>query len=308
MPNTTVTSTNRIFQETAGYIGSTQAALNDVRRQISSGLKHESYSTMVGDVSRYAGLNDALSRIESYINSINRVIPRVQATDTALDQLINIAGSLRDNIVLKQTPSGADLEIDVIADGNLEDIENILNTKVGTHRIFSGSKTDSDPIRANTNQVQNYTSSDTVPESVNAGYYTGDGASLQLQVSDGRKIGYNITGDNAAFQALISAVHLAKEIDTSGDPDIISRAMDQINTAISQLSSLRGQNANVLDTIENARDTHELAKLSLSEQRAAIDETDILEASIKAAAAETTLQATFQVFARITNLRLIDFI
>ena len=302
-----LTSTRVIFDETKSYITRTQASLVDIQRQISSGKQHDSFDDLVGNVTRLKALEDASGRLDSYLNSINRVKPRLQAADKTLEQLIDLGTELRNSITLRKTPAGDTLDLADIAGNILEQVEQLLNTSVDGQYIFAGGKSNAAPIKTTLDTVANYTSSAT-PFTTNTNYYLGDETDLSLRVSDGKEVTYNIKASNAAFQQIISAAHLSIEVNASEDNTVFTLAFDQVEAAINSLISLRSQNANNLSSLNNAADLHEKAKSSLAEQIGDLTDTDIVQASIDVAFNETILTATFQTFARINNLKLLDFL
>jgi flagellar hook-associated protein 3 FlgL len=305
---TQLTSTKLIFDQSKGYITDTQANLYEVQRQISSGKQYDKYSDMVGSISRVKSLEGATNRIDSYINSINRVIPKLQMVDTVLGQLTELGTELRNNIALRRTPAGDTLDLATVTKNMLNQVEQLLNTKVDGQYIFGGSKTNSAPVRSNVEFVQNYDSSTSSSFTTNTNYFTGDNVELSVRISDGREVSYGITADENAFKELIAAAHVAIESHASENSDQYDLATDTVNAAMEKLLSLQGQNGNDLSALTNARASHETAKLTLGTQLSEITDTDILQASIDVAFNETILQASFQSFARITNLKLIDYL
>ena len=303
-----LTSTRLIQEQNVNFISRAQFDLLEAQRRISSGERNNSYADIVADVTRLKGLKDTTSRLDSYINSINRVATRLNLVESTLSQLTEAASELGGNISLRRSPTGDSLDLATMATNFLELVEQILNTTLDGSYIYAGTKNDTPPIRTNISVVANYGSSSDDPFIPNSNYYTGNSAQATLRISDGRETSYGITGDNDAFKNLIAAAHLAKEANVSEDPVVFDMATDRLNQAIESIIALRASNGDSLKVMEDSRDSHEKAKDIFGSQIAEINDTDIIAESIRISAKETVLQATFQNFARISSLNLLSFL
>ncbi len=290
------------FQKTTEDFQRIQVQLATLRRQISTGSLAETFAELGSEVSRTLNLENLIDKSTIYIRENNLVSNRLQAMDLSLKQITDIAGNLRDALVTKRSPTGTSVPLTSISQKFIDSVKDRLNSQVEGRFLFAGSKTDTAPV------LDSVTSSNIINNVPTSNYYAGDTVDMSVQISEELTIEYGIRADNQAFKDIFAALHTAIEGDASGEDEDLARAVDLATKAITELAGLRNKIGNdqklLLDTI--ALQTS--SKTFYEKARSAVSGTDIVKATTDVALNETILQASFQVFAKVSNLKLINFL
>lgn len=301
----TSVSTRLFSQQAIASFTQNQARLADVQRQIASGQVADSNDDLAGQNSTLKSFETNLERITTYNRSIARVEARVGTIDRLLTQLIDLGNKLRSDLALRNTPAGSSLDLREVSRVSLESISQLLNTEVDGTFLFAGNN-NAPPVGENVTTSPNFSSSDPNSFALNANYYQGNSANLSVRIGNTQDVTYSFPANDQAFQQLIGAYHLAAEFDLTENPDTFQLAGQQIEAAIDNLINLRTANSSDAATLETAKEANALAEIDLREAIGNIAEADLLELSIQSSLLETGLQATFQVFSRISQLSLVN--
>ncbi len=276
--------------------------LATLNKQTSSGLKASTFNELSGVIERVSGYEAKISRINTYIINNNSVTTRLKSMDHSIERMQNLASDFASLIALRRNPASASgLNFRGQAENLLQQIGEALNTSLEGRYIFSGSATDIPPARS------------PVPPLAEVGipddhYYQGSAEILNARVSDSLQISYGVTAANPVFQKLLAAIQTAIAGDESGTEAHLNTAVDLINEAVEGLSGLRSIiNSNIL-AVNSITESHDTFKLYWGEAISKEIATDIAETSIKLTVDQTILQATFQAFARLSGLKLTDYL
>lgn len=302
-------STKYFHQNTLNDMTKLQTELGSLNRQISSGKKVTTFKELsaLGQTERVLGFENQLSKIKDYVRSNTIVTNRLQSYNNSVSGLIDIAEELRNILILRRTPTTGDvLPLQELVTSQLSSVKSNLNVELEGRFLFAGTKTDTPPI--GDIETANYTTNLAGQRTLNTNYYQGDDTKVTIQANDALQLEYGITADNPAFQNLIAAMHMALEGDTTNNDDLLADAVDLVSSAISELSSVQANINNNITILDKVNDEHSDFKLFLDEAVNSVTETDIGEASIDLATTQTTLQATFSAFARISSLKLTDYL
>lgn len=295
------------FQNTnLSYISERLSSLSEINRQISSGKKADSFVDLNGSVEQIVSYENRIARNEAYISNNIVIQSRLNAMNNSVEQLETITST-----VLTLTIGGLSTVQNpgAIATlrGELDKVLDNLNIEVAGRFLFSGSRTDVQPIADPPTTL--------VPGTADASYYQGNSDNLIARVTDNSEITYGVAGDELAFQQLISGINTAldalENAPATGSGTAIAQlgqATDLLNNAKTNLAGVRaGINSNII-LVEQATTQLERVNLSFKEALSEQVDTDIAEATIKLSADEVVLQATFSAFSRISSLRLTDFL
>lgn len=282
------------------------SSLNDLNRQISSGLKADSFVDLNGVVEQVSSFESRIARNENFITNNTIISTRLDATNESVSQLQEIAGEFR-NLLINTTSQSEAGNLAQDSNATISRILDQLNIEIAGRFIFSGSRTDTQPVANPPTAL--------VPGEVDSSYYQGNSDVLTARISDSAEINYGVPANDEAFQNLIAAVNAGIAAGEAADAgNAVERdrlrgvGIDLINEAITGLGNVRSSvNSNII-TVDDAISRVERTNLIFQEALSAETDTDITAATIQLSADETVLQASFAAFSRISSLSLVDFL
>jgi flagellar hook-associated protein 3 FlgL len=281
-----------------------QEQLADVSIQISSGNKFRDFEGFAndGNVERFLSLSSSSQLSDSFTQSNNVINARIGTMSKTLDQLQDVASNLSQLIAQRRNAaSGDNIPVDVLGKSMLDDVAGKLNIKFDGRYLFAGTKSDTKPVP----DVQ---ISNIVDGEATASYYAGNSDKASIKISNSEELEYGIAGDEAGFQKLIGALHLAIEGHNNNDDDLLGQAMDMVNDAVSDLASIRSTLGSAQNAITEANATHSQTELLVKQNLVNISQTNIVEATTKMSELQATVQATYLAFQRLNQLRLSNYL
>lgn len=296
-------STFNVFQNTQGNIRDVQGSLFDLQRQISSGFQTENFEGLAPNTEQFTNLEAKIRKLTTYENNNSQAIARLESTGQAMDQVIELADDIEDLMVLRRDGVLEDnINFDLQLRNIRETLASQLNASFEGRFLFGGTRTNIPPVITQP-----------VPEAITPGqldnnYYQGSGEDITLRASDEFELQYNVRADDIGFQKIFTAMSLALEGHAEDNDDTMISAIDQMQDGIQDVISKRSEvNINFVN-VTQITTRHEDLRLYWQGVSEELINTDLLSASTQVTQDEAQLQATFQVFARINNLRLSDFL
>ncbi len=279
----------------------TQIDLAKVNQQVSSGKRVSSYGELNGAVERVSTNQSKISRIDNYIANNKAITTTLNAMNNSLDQIQKSLENFSSNLVLRRGATTSEqMNFSALAEEALDKVAGALNINLGGRYLFSGTKTDVKTVDDNI-----YLAQDGVPDD---SYYNGNSEGMTARISDSRVIEYGVTGNDPAFQKAIAAIKTAQTADANNDQEGFEKASALLNEAISEITNVRAKIATNITSVESASSEHESMKVYWKQSLKEDLDTDVAEASIRLAADQTILQATYQVFALTSKLKLSDYL
>ena len=282
-------------------ISKLQVEMSTLNRQISSGQKATDFSELNGSIERVTGVQSKLDRISVYQTNNTSVKLRLQASDKAIDQIQQFASDFRSLLTSQISSSGNNIDFVNEANRRITMIKEQLNTSVEGRYIFSGAKTDTAPLGDVVNAISD-------PGVLNDGYYQGDNTDISARVSDSLELQYGVKASDPAFHKLIGAIQTAIEGKKMGKSAYLDQAMDMMGEAISGLTQVRSKVNSNLVALDAVNNQHDNAKTYFKQILGEDLDVDIADATIQLQSNQTVLQATFQAFAKISALKLTDYL
>ncbi len=296
------TSSYNTHQTTLSDAMVAQTELSRLQTQISSGRKAEYFDEMDGQVEVYAALTNRLSRTELFVRNNLLTSNRLQSMSNVLEQVIDIASDTKNLLVLARSSTAEDsLAFEERLDGLWGAFTGQMNTNADGRYLFSGTRTDVAPIDTDFPVLETSGEADD-------GYYLGAKENIQLRVQDDYEFEQTLRADDPGFQDVVAAFAMARVAHREGDDAKMAQAFDLIQSGISGVISAKA----VVDThainVDNA--TERLKNLQVYWKGVQEDmvNTDLVSASTQVAINQSILQASFQVFARINQLKLSDYL
>lgn len=295
-------STFILHQRTMNDFTRVQSSLFDLQGQISSGLKSSDFEGLNGDVEEFTGLEAKIAKLNNYFNSNTEAISRLQTMRTSVDNIVSIADDVKNLIGSRNGANEGDLAFEQQIKNMRLSISRDLNISLQGRYLFGGTNTNEPPVI-----------DEPVPETVVSGvpddvYYKGSKENFILRAQENVEKEYAIRADDPAFQKLYAGMSLAIEGHVADDDEMVGRAFDMVQQGLDELIAVKAQmDADYVD-LNNINDRHQSSITYFKGVAEAIVKSDPVAASTQVAVEQAILQATFQVFARISSLKLSDFL
>jgi flagellar hook-associated protein 3 FlgL len=279
----------------------TQGRLSDLQNQISSGYKSRTFAGLDGSVEQYTLINSQINRTNQFIRNNELNISRLQTADIALSNIVDITDRIKNAIVGTNGANIGTSNLRQIVNDLLVSFGAELNASFNGFYVFGGTDTTNPPVPDTT--VASGTSG--VPDDA---YYAGSKQDSILRFDERTDITFPVRADDTAFQKIYAAAHLAMSAANTKDTQALSNAQQLIQAGQAELVSVRSRNAG---TVLNAQTIDERQKSLVTHWQDLSDafaKTDIVKASTEVASNQAILQASYQVYARLSQLRLSDYL
>ena len=297
----TSVSTYGSLQNLLQNVSQAQNSLNNDQIAISSGHASQTFDGISGSVEQLTALNSQMARLTNFAQSNAVVTSQLQATNTSLGQMQQIATGIV-SLIASQTSGVANsaASFKQQLQNNLAALTGQLNSTFQGNYLFSGTATHTAPIKSP------LPTTNTVGVADNF-YYQGSNQNSSLRVSDSQTIPtHSIRADNAAFQQIFAGITQALQ-DGVGTEDL-KKAQDLVNNGVQSIIALQASvNANMVNVqqIDSQNQTLSTYYTGLSQN---ITQSDVVALSTKVAQDQTVLEASFSTFARISSLSLANYL
>jgi flagellar hook-associated protein 3 FlgL len=290
-----------LLNTTLKDVATLQEKLAEMQTQISSGYKSSDFRGLDGSVERYTLLESQLRRTEQYVQQNSIAKSRLQTADNAMGNMVEIATSLTTLMVQSRGTAGNTLNFEQQANDLLKAIGGQLNVTADGHYIFGGTNTSAPPVP------------DTSVRPVKTGvpddnYYKGAKQNTIERVDDNTQFDFPVRADDPAFQKIFAAVHQSIAAFSNNDDAAMASALNLMQQGQDMLTASR---AKVQSTLVNVSDTNtrlDSLKLYLQGLTEEVSKTDTVAVTTQIANYQAILQASFQVYARLSQLRLSDYL
>jgi len=290
-----------LFNSTFRDANSQFVKLADLQKQISSGFKASNFEQLNGEVERFTSLEGRQRQLTQFIQSNQVNISRLQIGDGALSNIIDIADDMENLMVARRSVAGASVNFKPQMDNLMQSLKIQMNTTSEGRYLFGGSDTATAP-------VEDIFKAPVTIGSREDGYYTGSKENVSFRVENDLNYDYPARADNIAFQNVIAAYHKAIAADAEGDDAGIAAAIDLMQQGQEELNTLRGRVNSTIVSVTQVNERHTQLRLYLKGVTEQVIKTDLASAATEVSNHEAALQATFQVYARLSQLRLSDYL
>lgn len=289
----------------------TQKRLQDGQITATTGMKSQDYAGFNVDARRLLSMESTLARIESYERNIAATERRLQAMETSVAQLHDIASEANTLLVnALNAEDGEDLQLDVRAEKMLEQVAGLLNLKHEERYLFAGARTDVEPVSFAAYDPTDPAYDPNNPTAANAGYYNGDAAVLSARVDESMTLDYGITAAKSSFEKLIRGLQLAVNGGSPGtiDRPTLDQSLSLIKEAVRDIPDVRGRIGADLSTLESVRDKHSQLSIYAKETISDTEQADIAATMTQVNADTVLLEASYSITARLSQLSLANFL
>lgn len=295
-------------QLTLYYLANTQKRLFETQNSISTGKVAPNFAGIGADSSRYVNLQASLSRVDQYLKNGQIVDQRLAQMETINGQVFDIASKFKTLLVNGLNANQAvDLDLNQKATDLLNQVSGLLNSRLDGRYLFSGSATDTAPVDMNAPGF--LTPPGVYPGTADTGYYQGNTTKLSARLDESFDLSYGVTADNAGYEQLIRALRLAADATlVPQDQNRIEEALRVVNLAIQDIPNISGQIGSARAAIESIGSKHTDFKQFADKAIGDLANVDVARAVTLLTEDQTTLEASYQVVARLTQLSLANFL
>ncbi|GAB5388716.1 MAG: hypothetical protein Alpg2KO_16840 [Alphaproteobacteria bacterium] len=319
---------NQIFQSDLGAV---RTQIADLQRQISSGKKSETHAGLGPDIRLSLDLRARISSIETYDRNINRAQFRLNTADAALTRIGEIAQEMRDDAL--STLNGGDPNMELFqtrARAAVNEVTQLMNTRVDGRYIFSGIDTDTEPMSdtgplftAVQGFVAGYTDATAAADYANVqahfttttNYYQGDtSATVQTtRIDENYDLEYSTRADDAGIQQVLAGIYALSELDydatnADGFETIINAIATDLAAGSVNVNNEVARLGDLNSMMDDLTVRHEAMDLILQTEISNVEDVDVAEAILELQTLQTQLEASYNTIGSMRNLSLTRFI
>lgn len=291
-----------LFNSTMRDVTNTQVNLFNLQQQISSGIKSRDFKGLNGQVEQFINLEAKITKVDLFVENNAVTKSRLETANKALTSIVEIADGIEDLMVAARSPataSGLNFERQII--DKLRAVGDSMNISIEGRFLFSGTATNTKPI----GDLPVANSEEGVPDD---NYYQGSNVSTTIRMDEDVEYDFPVRGDDPGFQKLFAAVNMAVSAFNNKNDDGMARAIDMMQDAQDDIIAAQGRISSTAYHIEQVTDRQTQLKLYWQGVTEQVSKTDIVAATTKVANDQAVLQASFQVFARLVQLKLSDYL
>ena len=289
-----------------------QERINEQQIRLTTQQKSQDYLGIGDDASRLLTVESSLRRIDQFVKN-NAFI------DMRMETMLNSMDAVGD--ILKEVRT---LVRDVLEDGTLEGIdkndfteikmdqlEGFLNVKMNGRFLFSGTKTDTQPVNAGDLADAPTFDADGVTTTAEPSFfYQGDDNQVKARIDEGVTLEYGVKANNEGFEKLIRAIRLVKSTDLS-DANVIGKfqhALNLLNESADKIGAVELNTGvkfqQLASTTRSLKDTKSILDGVVDE----IERADTFEAVSILNQVQTQLEASYVTAVRVSSLSLTKFL
>ncbi len=289
-----------------------QNRINEQQIRLTTQQKSQDYLGIGDDASRLLTVESSLRRIDQFVKN-NAFI------DMRMETMLNSMDAVGD--ILKEVRT---LVRDVLEDGTLEGIdkndfteikmdqlEGFLNVKMNGRFLFSGTKTDTQPVNAGDLADAPTFDADGVTTTAEPSFfYQGDDNQVKARMDEGVTLEYGVKANNEGFEKLIRAIRLVKSTDLTDARvlDKFQHALNLLNESADKIGAVElntGVKFQLLaSTTLSLKDTMSILDGVVDE----IERADTFEAVSILNQVQTQLEASYATAVRVSSLSLTRFL
>jgi len=291
------------------YLQNTQQRLFDTQNQISTGLVAPNFAGIGADSSRLVSLQSSQARVDQYTANAQIVDQRLTSMETSTGQLFDIASKFQTLLVNGlNAESSSDLNLNQQAQDMLNQVAGLLNSQLDGRYLFAGTSTDTAPVDLN---AAGFAAPPGVyPGTADTGYYTGTSTKLTARIDDNYDLSYGVTADAPGFEELIRSLRLAADANVGPpqDRNRLEESLRVVKQAIQDIPTITSQIGSAQAAIQNIQSKHTDFKQFADKAIGDIANVDVTQAVTRLSEDQVTLEASYQVIARLSQLNLSQFL
>lgn len=287
------------FQRSTSSMMSVQTRLHGANADIASGKRVHRYVDLGEHASVLVRTEAQLVDTRSFVAQNEQLGNRLNLMDSALSEIKDMAAQLQQLVLARRNDAtGAGLPLDVEIDGIAERAAAKLNLRVEGRYAFGGSKTDVPPVDANA----------VLTDPQNATYYDGDQVTLRARIDVNLEASYGVRADEQPFRDFFNALRLAKEGHLTDDDAMLTAAANEARGAVESIINRVSELNAAMARVEGIKESQSGTILYLQDRVSSLTDTDVPATMAQIAQDQMTLEASYSITARLSQLSLADYL
>jgi|GEM_PF-815757 len=296
MSNVTRAGTLQSQSYIMGQIGRNTAQYVDLQQQITTGQKTQRFSGMANEAAQTINLSNNYDSLNQFVKSGDTASSRLSGVNNSIETILDVATRFRAQLMQAMTSDQADDgRIDLVADGALQEVSGALNIDLGGVYLFGGVKSDTPPVDL-TDPIKNS----------NGTFYSGADELMQTRIDSNTVLSYGTTANRQGFKDIVAALQRV----TSGSASLseLETALDEMNSAISDITQLQAEVGHQMKVVETAKSRNDATKATVETQLGNLRDVDVSAAMVQLTQRETILQASYVMISKQNNLSLANYL
>ncbi len=300
---------------------SVRQQLQTVQEQTSSGLISQNYSGLGGGARTSLELNPQIQHEQVWQSNIDAASGRLEATQTALRTITSIVTNIyAQTASLSSTSTNTPESIANLARQGLQQVADLINTKVGGVFVLAGQDSANPPLpdTSPATLVPALLSSDTATAPFSA---TLPATPATVQVGEGQVVQIGLIANKNSFTTsaapttgsfmrdiLRELATLTTVTDNASLQTTASDVRKRLSGAIGSIASEAGSLGDVQASLENRKSQSAATVLTLKQQVSNAQDVDLAATLSRLTALQTQLQSSYQIIASLRELSLSKYI
>lgn len=285
-----------------------QAQLFKDQKQVTTGKTFETYQGLTGEVSTLLGSKNILDRTESYIGAATHVKRNLDVNNLQLENVIGKAEAIRQTMLESIAQEKTFVLMDTIEEGFSSMVAS-LNTDIGGVHIFSGGRTDVDPIVGDK-------LSDLVAATSAADLFQNDNRKAIAKIGKNTNMEYSLLANEVAediFAAIKNIADFDAVTPISGDltpaqNTFLESQLAVFDAAIEDLRIINSSNGTRFGRANELLIEHEEGETFMLNFISDIEDVNLAEAITRVSNDQNALEISYRVTGELSRLSLLNFI
>ncbi|WP_426266535.1 flagellin [Sphingomonas sp. LHG3443-2] len=284
-------------------ISVSQRKLGEVQQQMATGKKAPDFASLGIETMRNLSARTLLVRQEAHAAVGARIGTTLSIMDSQMGGIEESLSKLRDGLLSAVGTGRADGLQEVVEEA-FQRFRTGLNSDEAGQFLFAGSQTATAPFAP-----ASLAACAGVPT---ASAFRNDGVTAEARVADGLDVTYGTTA-SAIGSELFGAFRTLAEAGTIGATPTpaqmtsINEAIGQLNDGLMTLRAAHAENGRRQAQVESLAERASERTLILEKMVSRNEDADLAEVASQLVQRQTTLEASYTLFSRLSNLSLINF-
>jgi flagellar hook-associated protein 3 FlgL len=285
-----------------------QSNLFENQKQVASGKVHDTYKDFAGEVGTLLGSKSILTRTQTFIGSTTHVQRNLDVNNLQLENIKAKASDIRQTILETIAQDKTFVFMDVVSEA-FSSIVASLNTDIGGIHIFSGGRSDIEPVTSSK-------LSDLVAAATPADLFQNDQRKAIAKISTNTNMEYGLLADNVGsgiFAAIKNIADFDNVTPISGDLSVAQRAFLEsqlavFDSAIDDLQIIISNNgtrySRVTDLLQEHNEQETFMRIFVSD----IEDVNMAEAITRVNNDQIALDVSYKLTSELARTSLLNFI
>jgi flagellar hook-associated protein 3 FlgL len=281
-----------------------QEKLSATQLQLATGTKAQDYADLGTEAVRTLSARSLLARQEAHGTVAKRLGTTLSIQDANISSIESTADSLRVDM-MKAIGTGESPGLQEAIEAAFQQVRSALNANEGGIPLFAGSQTGELPFKP-----KSLAELAIMPAT---GDFSNDQVRAKARVAEGLNVEFGVLASDLgakmmeAFRTLAQAGPFGEKV-TPDQATALADAMKQIESGITQVRSINAENGRKHAQIETLESRAEQRTILLKDMIAKNEDADLAQVASDLTQRRTVLEASYSVYAQMSNLSLLQFL